>query len=250
MRPEPDFSLMREHDRIAVCCSCGKDSTAVIWLMAERGLLDRATVYHVDTGDLFPEVVAVRERIKAICPRWITVETRVSDWIARHGIPSDLVPQSSHSIAREVGETAPRLVHRYDCCATNLMAPLWNSVRDDGNTLCIRGTKASDVTRLPAQSGASQDGVTICHPIQAWTDEDVFSYLREVGAPISALYDHFTQAPECATCPAWLNVPTGRYLRDRHPDKLAVYRERLQAIARAVNPSLAALCSEMGEVGE
>lgn len=240
-----DFTPLDRHTgRIALSFSGGKDSTAVVYLLRDR--LPEMTVYHVDTGDLLPEMVEVVEQVRAMCPCFVTIRTDPNAWMARNGMPSDLVPHSSHWVGEQMGEGRRRLVPRYDCCYRNLMRPLYDRIHADGNTLLIRGTKAVDMKRLPLASGAvSEDGIELFYPIQGWSNEQVFTFLRDQDAPISRVYDHFENAPECATCPAWWNEKRMPYLRARHPHLADQYKARLDAIAAEVLPSIGALASEM-----
>ena len=98
MPTPPDFSALDGHDRIALGFSGGKDSAAVLTMLREAGLLDRVTVYHLDTGDLLPEMVAHVARMTAGLPRFEHIQTDVRGWQWQHGLPSDLVPHTQHWI--------------------------------------------------------------------------------------------------------------------------------------------------------
>jgi 3'-phosphoadenosine 5'-phosphosulfate sulfotransferase (PAPS reductase)/FAD synthetase len=50
----------------------------------------------------------------------------------------------------------------------------------------------------------------VWYPIEDWSDEDVFAYLRSVGVPVARYCEHKAQERERATCPAfWPNRPAG-----------------------------------------
>lgn len=244
--PETFAETLARHERIALSFSGGKDSLACVYLL--RPFLDRITVYHLDTGDLLPEVHAVVAHVKAMAPHFVLVRTDAHAWMAAHGLPTDLLPHSSHVIGQAMGEGV-RLVGRYDCCYANLMLPLFQRIRDDGNTLLIRGTKRVDMPRLPKANGDSGDGVEIMLPIQDWSHQQVFDYLREQGAPINPIYDHVTNSPECASCPAWWSERRAAYLRDRHPQRFALYRERMRVVMSQLDAPLIALAREVKELG-
>lgn len=220
------------HERAAVGFSGGKDSLACIYLLRDQ--LHRLHVYHMDTGDLLPEVREIVEHVKAMCPNFVHLRGDVLGWIAEHGMPSDLV-----------SGTANGLVGRYTCCYANLMLPLWERMKADGNTLLIRGTKAVDLPRLPVATGDVRDGIEILYPLQDWSHAEVFAYLRSVGAPANRIYDHVTNAPECARCPAWLGERRAGYLKQYHPALFADYRDRLHAVFREINPALSRMDSEL-----
>lgn len=232
------LTVLDRHQRVALCMSGGKDSLAVAYLLRDQ--LPRMTLYHRDTGDLLPEVAEVVEQVKGMAPRFVHLRGDVLAWQREHGLPSDVVPAGERA-----GGAGVRLVSRYDCCASNLMMPLWERIVADGNTLVIRGTKTVDLPRLPVLDGQVVDGIEFLLPLQAWSHADVFAYLRSVGAPISRVYDHMTNAPECARCPAWLGENRADYLRAYHPALAAEYGVRLHAVFREIDPTLQTLAQVM-----
>jgi 3'-phosphoadenosine 5'-phosphosulfate sulfotransferase (PAPS reductase)/FAD synthetase len=237
------------HERVGLSFSGGKDSLACVYLLRDAGLLDRVTIYHNDTGDLLPEVREIVEHVKGFAPRFVHLRQDVLGWIAENGLPSDLVPYTAHPFASVVGDRAP-IVSRYDCCYRHLMLPLWERIKADGITLLIRGTRHGDFPRLPVLSGDAADGVEFLYPIQEWAPEQVFAYLRSVGAPICRVYETGHQAPECARCTAWQSVGMGAYLRRYHPELFADYRARLNVVLGAVGPVAATLAAEAMEIAK
>lgn len=237
------MSALDRHARIALSFSGGKDSLACIYLLAPR--LDRITVYHCDPGDLLPETEAVVRHVEQLCPRFVRIRTDVTAWIADHGLPSDLLPYSAHQVGRAIGQGVA-LSGRYECCLQNIMAPLYYRIKEDGNTLLIRGTKTSDMPKMPVLSGQTLEGIEFYYPIQDWNDDDVLAYLRAVGAPVSRAYEHVKNSLDCARCSAWWSEGRGAYLRRYHPDISDEYQTRLRTIAHEVSGSIAALSRELG----
>jgi 3'-phosphoadenosine 5'-phosphosulfate sulfotransferase (PAPS reductase)/FAD synthetase len=241
-------SPLDRHEHIALGISGGKDSTAAAWLL--RPHWDRIRFYHLSTGDLLPEVVEVVEELRGILPNLTVVQSDVAGWIVRHGLPSDLVPHSAHFIGQLMAE-GPRLTSRYACCAANLMQPLYERIKADGNTLLIRGTKRADMARLPMQSGQVLDGLELLLPLEDWSNADVLAYLREQGAPLAEqAYAHFENLPECATCSAWWSERRAPYLRQHHPALYERYLERMTVVMAAIGPSAQALAAEMRAIGD
>jgi phosphoadenosine phosphosulfate reductase len=242
--------VIERHQRVAVCFSGGKDSLAVVYMLREAGLLDQVTIYHNDTGDLLPEVREIVEHVKAFAPRFVHIRGDVEAWIAANGLPSDVVPYTSHPVAALVGQQGAKIVSRYECCYANLMAPLWDRLTADGVTLVIRGTKDVDFPTLPVRDGETREGVEFLHPLEGWSHAQVFDYLRSVGAPICRVYEAGEQSPECARCPAWVNVGQAAYLRRYHPALLADYRARMETVMRELDAPLAALARELKELNQ
>jgi phosphoadenosine phosphosulfate reductase len=242
----PINERLEMHDRIALYFSGGKDSLACVFLC--KSYFDRITIYHVDTGDYLPEQHVVIDEVESGgLYKFVRIETNVEQWIDRHGLPSDLLPYSSHPLGYLMGMAKTALVPRFDCCFHNLMAPLYERVRADGNTLLIRGSKASDMPTLPAQDGSvDAEGIELYLPLQDWTDEQVLNYLRLCGVTPSRIYEYLDHGLSCATCPAWWSEHRGEYLKQFHPALFRKYDKRLQQIIDEIAGPLAELKREAG----
>lgn len=225
------------HAKIALSFSGGKDSLACVYML--RPMMDRITVYHMDTGDLLPEVREIVEHVKSFWPEFVHIRGDIDGWIEANGLPTDLLPHSEHPVGRSMGEGGRKLVSRYDCCFSNLMWPLYERIKADGNTLVVRGTKSVDMTTIPAPSGSNLDGVEILLPLEGWSNEGVMTYLRSVGAPICRVYEHVTNSPECARCSAWWGEKRGAYLKRYHPALWQAYASRLRDVAAGISGPLA-----------
>jgi phosphoadenosine phosphosulfate reductase len=232
------------HTKIALSYSGGKDSRACVQMFKDR--LDAITIYHLDTGDLLPEMRASVAEIETSAPHFVRVSTDVSGWIAANGLPTDLLPFGNHPVGYQLGHAVAPLVSRYDCCYANLMWPLFERVMNDGCTLLIRGTKRVDMPRLPAENGQVIGGVELYYPLQDWSNEQVFAYLALQGVKLPRVYDYVVNSPECARCSAWWGEGRSAYLKKYHPALWLEYDARLQVVIDAVAPSLALLRHEAG----
>lgn len=240
----PNLDRIALHRRVAFSYSGGKDSTAVALML--RNWHDRVTVYHVDTGDLLPEISESVARVAKLFPNFVRIETHVADWHRQHGLPTDLLPHTQDPIGAAMGENdQATFVPRYLCCAHNLMNPLWYRIQHDKCTMLIRGTKRVDMARLPAWSGQVHDGVELFYPLEDWTNENVFAYLKSEGFPLPPLYRHMTNAPECARCSAWWGEHRAEYLRANYPDLYRDYQARLAKVMTSLERPLANLAREI-----
>jgi 3'-phosphoadenosine 5'-phosphosulfate sulfotransferase (PAPS reductase)/FAD synthetase len=239
-----DLSVLDRHQKIGLCHSGGKDSIACLYLLREQ--LDRITVYHLNTGDFLPEMNDYMAEVEALVPHFVRVQTDVASWIDTHGLPTDLLSHTSHPLGEMMGEPRARLVPRYDCCWHNRMLPLFQRMHEDGITLIIRGTKRSDMKRLPRASGDTWFGMELWCPLEGWTNDQVLAFLRLEGVKVPRLYNYVDEGPDCARCSAWWSEGRGAYLKEFYPELWRDYDARLQVIIDEIAPTLALLRREAG----
>ena len=231
------------HNRICACYSGGKDSLACVYLLKDHW--DRVIFYHVDTGDELPEMRDAVAAIEAMVPHFVRVQTNVTDWIERNGIPTDLVPHTAHYLGQVMGEGSTRLASRYDCCRDNRAGPLFARIVADGNTMMISGIRQNDMRIMPSHDGDVLDGIEVFYPLEAWSTEDVLAYLERVGAPLPAFYPELEHGVDCAGCSAWWSEKRGAWLRRTHPEIYRRYQARLRLIEQEISGPLRLLASEM-----
>lgn len=233
-------TFARHAGHIAFQFSGGRDSTAALYWMRE--LWPRMRVYHLYTGDGFPETMDVVSQVA----RDVPIITVPGDSIAvrtRYGLPSDLVPVDNLDVGRALtGRTVP-IISRFDCCWKSLMQPLHQRMLDDGITLIVRGTRASDFAGAPVTRSGFTDGqVEILHPIEDWSDEEVMEWIAFHDLPVAPFYHQgMTQAPECLGCTAWWGEGRMKYLRDNHPGHYEAVRANMRTIRREIDSQLATL---------
>lgn len=233
------------YSRPALHFSGGKDSLACLYLLKDQ--LDSVPVYWCNTGDPCPETLAVIEEVRQWVPHFYEVKSDVHTWKETYGWPSDLVAAKSHFLGVAYGMSDTRMTNRFDCCYYNLMLPMHERMIADGVDCVIRGTKLCDTGAVPAEG--QTEHYTVLLPIKDWSHNDVFQYLKSVGAPANAIYDHFKSisAPECLHCTAWWDDNKAAYLKENHPQVLVDYRERLRGFKRIIDTHLDELVQELGE---
>jgi 3'-phosphoadenosine 5'-phosphosulfate sulfotransferase (PAPS reductase)/FAD synthetase/ubiquinone/menaquinone biosynthesis C-methylase UbiE len=224
----PIASAFTRHARIGFQFSGGRDSTAALYLL--RPYWDRMTVYHLDTGDQFPETRAVVAQVEKDVPL-VRIYSDVAKVREQHGLASDLVPVDNTDIGRMVSGRQVKLQSRYDCCARTLMLPMHERMRRDGITLIVRGQRDDEYAAPPKRSGESGDGFEVLYPIQTWTGEQVSAYLKDNGLPLAQFYERGARrAPECMGCTAWWDEGRAGYMRDHHPEAFEAYRANMKTI--------------------
>ncbi|MEO8021061.1 MAG: methyltransferase domain-containing protein [Polaromonas sp.] len=242
-RPDlgPIASAFARHERIGFQFSGGRDSTAALYLL--RPYWDRMVVYHLDTGDQFPETREVVRRVEADMGRPVTViEGDVAAVRRDFGLASDLVPVDNTPVGRMVSGREVKLIGRYECCARALMSPLQQRIQADGITLIVRGQRDEEYSNQPMRSGDVQDGMEVLYPIQSWTGDEVSAYLTKNGHPIAPFYERGARrAPECMGCTAWWDEGRAVYLRDHHPEAFERYSANMKTIRIEIDRQYATL---------
>ena len=230
--------VIDRHERIALQFSGGKDSLACLHLM--RPYWDKLTVYWLNSGDPFPELLEVVEKVEAMVPSFVRVDGRQPETVMQFGIPSDIVPVGSTPVGLVAsGGNGVLIQDRYSCCWRSLMQPMHERMSEDGITLVIRGQKNADRLRAPIKSGQVVDGIEYLFPLEDWSDEQVMDFLRESGVEVPSFYDVLRASPDCMTCSAYWEEGRAAYLKERHPDAYEEYQSRLNTISEATAEAIA-----------
>jgi 3'-phosphoadenosine 5'-phosphosulfate sulfotransferase (PAPS reductase)/FAD synthetase len=232
-------SAFGRHRNIAFQFSGGRDSTAALYLL--RPLWNRMTVYHLDTGDQFPETREVVAQVERDVPI-VRIYSDVRAVREQFGMPSDLVPVDNTDIGRMVSGRQVKLQGRYDCCARSLMAPIHQRMIADGITLIVRGQRDDEYAAPPHRSGDSGGGFEVLYPIQSWTGDEVSAYLKDKGLPLAQFYERGAKrAPECMGCTAWWDEGRAAYMREYHPQAFEAYRANMKIIRIEIDRQYAML---------
>lgn len=225
------FDLIRQHSpQVALQFSGGRDSLAL--LLAMREVWDELTVYHLDTGDAFPETQGLIRRVEEVVPNFVRVQGDALRTRAEGGLPSDLVNVFSpwDQAFTDLNTTA-RVQSRYACCARAILLPLHNRMIEDGVTLILRGQRENDQVKSSIKDGATVAGVTVAFPLASWSTDQVETFLASTKMPLPPFYAEGAQAaPDCMGCTAWLEYNMLPYLRKHHPERWETVRRDLQTV--------------------
>lgn len=234
--------------RVALQFSGGRDSLAMLLLL--RSWWPRLTVYYTNSGDAYPETLALVERMRAAVPHFVEIEGRQPQTAERYGWASDVLHAGA---GWQFGPGGTRtehlpLIDRHFCCYHSIMAPMHERMQRDGITLLLRGQRDDDEPKSPVRHGETVGGMTIAYPIADWSAERVEAYIRGKGLDVPPYYaEGATSAPDCMHCTAWLEHGALRYLRRHHPGTAAVVSDRLHHIKLAVAPRIARLDAALEE---
>lgn len=206
--------------------SGGKDSLACLYMLEAQW--PDLIVAWVNTGFAFPETLELMERVSALVPDFRVIHSEQS--IGARGFPVDLLPARCTPVGVLLQPGSPPYQSRYDCCAYALWKPMADAMKAWEVTDVVRGQKLADRRRAPLQDGAKVEGVTYHFPLADWSDDEVFAYLTEKGAPIPANYRSMRTGLDCWNCTAYLDEQGGKaeYMRANHPEKHAFVEAQLE----------------------
>jgi len=198
--------------------SGGKDSLACLYLYREHW--DEILVCWVNTGAAYPEIVELMRKWRDRLPHFLEISSNQPGQIERNGYPCDVVPLSYTPMGRGVVKSAQtyKLQSAWQCCAENIWLPMQAEMKRRGIKLIIRGQRKDERRTNGLSSGHTEDGIEYIFPIESWSAEQVFKYLKDVGAEIPAHYDSELTSRDCWDCTAYLdenverirNLPEGR----------------------------------------
>lgn len=231
------IGALERHERIALQFGGGKDSLAVLFLL--RPWWDRLCVYWLNTGDAYPETVALMARIRGLVPNFKEVAGKQPEVIASDGWPADVVPHLQTTDGNVIfGATPFKVQSRLRCCWRSLMLPMFEAMKHDDITLVIRGKRNDEADRTGVKSGDVSDGIEVLFPIIDWTEDEVFAYLADNHIDLPESYAHANSSLDCMSCTAWLEHKNGDYLKAAYPERYIEHTRRLGLIREAITEQM------------
>jgi len=218
--------IARDYAPAVFASSFGAEDMVVIDLLA-RHARDIA-VFTLDTGRLPEETQALIERSR------------------RHfGLPIAVyLPDAAalEAFVREHGVNAfyDSVELRRQCCALRKTAPLARALA--GKAAWVTGLRrAQSVTRsdLPLGEYDTAHGLQKFNPLADWSEDDVWTYLRERGVPYNALHDRGYRSIGCAPCTRAVepgeDVRAGRWWWENPEHKECGLHRRPVTVVRAAS---------------
>jgi phosphoadenosine phosphosulfate reductase len=182
------WALDRFHPRIAFASSFGVEDVAVIHMLWT--LRRDARVFTLDTGRLPAETYAVMERIRE--KYGIAIEVYFPERPALETLERE---RGFYSFRQSVDE-------RKRCCGIRKVEPLGRALGTlDAWITGLRREQA--VTRSTAgavEIDAAHGGIVKVNPLIAWSDAQVWDYVRGEGVPYNRLHDEGYPSIGCAPC--------------------------------------------------
>lgn len=208
----------------ALLFSGGKDSLACLYLNKHRW--DSIFVLWLNTGAVDDQTYSYMMGWKKLLPHFVELKSDQPQNVATYGWPVDVLPVNNTSIGKEItGEEGPKMQSYLDCCAANIWMPIHFGLKGLGVTKAIKGQRNDDAKKSTSRDGDTRDGITFEMPIQDWTEEQVYDYLKSVGAELAPAYVSGEKTGrDCWDCTAYLGDNSTRIMNLPEEKKREVLR--------------------------
>lgn len=232
-----------------VSFSGGKDSLACLHMFREQpGIV----AVYVDSGNPFPHVSdfvhrtaeELRVRLHVVCP-----PMSVMSWQDQNGYPADIVPWDATPMMSEATghKFNSRLVPYAACCSANRWRPMQKALSELGAKEVIGGSKLSDSKRGVPDGYVDDRGIVYRSPLWDWSDDDVFSYLKENCVDLPPQYAEGADSLDCWCCTAYMDEKGGArfaYLKAHYPKLYEEAKRRLDGVRDTVTKATAMISLE------
>jgi len=217
----------------AILFSGGKDSLACLYLNKDRW--NDIYVVWCNTGAAYPDVIEYMEKWRKVLPHFIEVKTNQPANIAEFGWPADVLPVNNSYLGKLIsGEDTPMMQPYVNCCAANIWFPLHAECIKLGVKYVIKGQKNSDGRKSTSRDRSVIDGIEYRMPVQDWTDEEVFKFLKFQCVELPECYGRGEKkGRDCWDCTAFRDEMV-EVVENLPEDKKSIVIGRLKAIDDAV----------------
>ncbi len=173
---------------MVLACSFGAEDM-VLWDMMYR-INSRASLVYLDTDFLFPETYDVRDRL-----------------MARYAVSPEQVIRVRPALtpAQQAEQYGDRLWSRQpdQCCRIRKVDPLTNILKQYAAWVTgIRRDQAPSRATAGLVEWDATFGLVKVNPLAAWTNDDVWAYIRQHEVPYNVLHDQHYPSIGCTHCTA------------------------------------------------
>lgn len=183
-----EWALETYGDRVALASSFGAEDVVLIDMLARIDPAPR--VFTLDTGRIPQETYDVMEKIRD-----------------KYGLKIEIYYPDTKAVEDMVTRYGPNLFYksvelRKLCCEIRKVEPLKRALKEV--SAWITGLRREQsVTRTEVKKveiDRSHNSIVKINPLADWSEEQVWSYIRENGVPYNALHDQNYPSIGCAPC--------------------------------------------------
>ena len=169
--------------RLVLTCSWQLGTSILVHMT--RRVAPETRLVEIDTGLLFPETHAARERL-----------------VDHYGLEVETL-RPLQSVAEQAATYGDALWARDPdrCCGLRKVAPLEQAIRDaDGWLTGIRRDQTSSRASAPKLVLDPRRGVVKVQPLVDWSERDCWRYIYQNGIPYNELHDRGFPSIGCTPC--------------------------------------------------
>ena len=179
--------LLGEHAPVAFASSFGVEDMVLIDLISRHA--PSIAVFTLDTGRLPEETLTLmaqaRRRYSLEIDVFYPDGPTLEEFVKAHG----------------VNAFYDGVELRQSCCAIRKTAPLRRALAGKGAWMTgLRRGQSVTRREVPLQEFDALHGLPKFNPLADWSEEDVWSYVRERDVPYNALHDRGYRSIGCAPC--------------------------------------------------
>lgn len=185
--PDPlrilEWAAERFAPRIALATGFGVEGCVLVDLIARQRL--SIGVFSLDTGLLFPETYELWRRLEG-----------------RYGLSIRAV-RPDQTVEEQASAHGERLWERHPdrCCGLRKLAPLGAALAGlDAWVSAIRRDQTRERAAARAVETDPRFGLVKVNPLVAWTQADVWAYVRAHDVPVNPLHDRGYPSIGCLPC--------------------------------------------------
>lgn len=215
--------------------SGGKDSLACLHLSKD---LPDLVAFWVDTGGGFPHM---RQFVIDACARAnvplhiVRTGPTVQEWQAKNGVPVDILPIDATVYMSSISDFPAkiRMTPYIACCSANIWQPMQDAILVSGAKTVIRGSKKADARHGVGSGYTDENGIAYLSPLWDWTDDDVFSYLKDNNVELPPQYAMGADSLDCWHCTAYMDGHHRKrfeYMKTHYPDLHAEVKQTLKLV--------------------
>ena len=182
-----EWALHTFHPRIALASSFGAEDVVLIDMMCK--VLPKPRIFTLDTGRLHQETYDLMDRIRN-----------------KYGVAVEVYFPEAPAVQRMVREHGLNLFYknvdlRKLCCQVRKVEPLNRALADlDAWITGLRKEQATTRSEIKKVEFDKGHGNIKINPLADWTNNQVWTYIRENGVPYNALHDQSFPSIGCLPC--------------------------------------------------
>jgi len=173
--------------KVQFACSFGAEDIVLLDLISKRATA--IVVFTLDTGRMFAETYALIDQCRDF-----------------FNLPIQVIFPDAAQVEAMVGDGGVNLFYRSLearklCCSVRKLAPLRRVLADaDAWVTGVRRQQADSRADMQAVEEDTTFGLRKFNPLIAWTEQEVWEYIRSNDLPYNPLHDKFFPSIGCAPC--------------------------------------------------